>query len=227
VFALLFVLAIAAMGAIAYLQWQAKVKRREAIHEWAFKNGLEYTAVDNVGLPQSYDFGLFRKGDGRGCENVLQGAWKGVPVIEADYWYYTTSTDSEGRRSRDYTRLSVAIFQLDAFVPDLRIEHENVFTRLADHVGLRDIEFESDEFNRRFNVKCADREFAFKLLDARMMQWLLGPSGALCFEVNGAHGVLYCDRIGAERVPELLDSAKGFVDHVPKLVWNEYGKAAS
>ncbi len=48
-----------------------------------------------------------------------------------------------------------------------------MLTRLAAHLGLHDIEFESDDFNRRFNVTCSDRKFANDLVDSRMNQWLL------------------------------------------------------
>ena len=221
------VLIVAAFCAVFYFQWQANQKRREAMHTWAFKNGFTYSPEDGLGIPQRFDFGLFGRGEGRGCENVLSGQYKGVPMIAADYWYYTTSTDSEGRSSRDYDRFSIVIADVPAFLPRVQIERENIMTRLADAVGFDDIDFESDDFNRRFNVKASDREFAFKLLDARMMHWLLAVSDKACVEVFGSHVLLYCGKLSSERVPSLLESAKGFVDNVPRLVWNEYGKAAS
>jgi hypothetical protein len=222
-----FVLVLAGFAVVAYLQWQAKQKRREDIHAWAFKHGFEYSAQDVVDIPIAYDFALFGRGEGRGCENLLRGTWKGLPVVEADYWYYTTSRDSNGRTSRDYEHFSVVIAQIEAFLPRVQIERENILTRLADAVGLDDIDFESEDFNRRFNVKASNREFAFKLVDARMMQWLLGVGDKACVEVFGTDVLLWCSRLGSERVPALLDSAKAFVDHIPRLVWNEYGKAAS
>jgi hypothetical protein len=214
------------VAVIAVLQWQAKQRRREFLHQWALQHAFEYAADDN-GLPRQYPFALFDRGEGRGCDNVIKGTWDGVPVVAADYWYYTTSTDSEGNTSRDYDHFSVVVASLDAWLPRVRVEHENLFTRLADHVGLRDIDFESEEFNRRFNVKCDDRAFAFKLLDARMIHWLLGPGAEFCVEVNGDHALLWRGQIPPERVPELLSAVKGFVGEVPRLVWNEYGKAAS
>lgn len=224
----IFILIVLAIAVVAYLQWQAKQKRREAIHEWAVRQGLSYSAEDPIGIPQTFSsFGLLNRGDGRGCENVLQGTWNGLPVIEADYWYYNESTDSEGRTSRDYDRFSIVIVEIEAWVPNVSIERENVLTRLADHVGMRDIEFELEEFNRRFNVKCQDREFAYKLLDARMMEYLLDKAGGICVEVEGGHALVWQGRIGVEGMMELLYRAKGFVDNVPRLVWNEYGKAAS
>lgn len=226
-FPLFLVLIVGAFAAVFYYTWQANQKRREGLHMWALKHGFTYSAEDAMALSKTYDFDLFGKGEKRGCENVLVGQWQGVPVIEADYWYYTTSRSQNGGESRDYERFSIVIAEIAAFLPRVRAERENVLTRLADHVGLPDIAFESDDFNRRFNVKASDREFAFKLVDARMMHWLLGAPHKVCFEVNGTHLLLWSGRLDHARMPALLDTAKGFVDHVPKLVWTEYGKAAS
>ena len=55
--------------------------------------------------------------------------------------------------------------------------HEDFMTRLGGHLGLNDVEFEYDDFNRRFRVKCNEQKFAFALLDGEMMQWLLDPTG--------------------------------------------------
>lgn len=224
----LFVVILIVVIGVAIVQWQAKQKRREDIHAWAVRQGLTYSAEDTVGLPERFSqFGLLNRGEGRGCENVLAGTWKGLPIIEADYWYYTTSRDSEGRTSRSYTHHSIVIVELAAWLPGVTMERENLFTRLADHIGMRDIEFELEEFNRRFNVKCKDREFAYKLLDARMMEYLLGKAGDVCVEVEGGHALVWSGKVKPDEIMRLLYRAKGFVDNVPRLVWNEYGKAAS
>ncbi len=38
---------------------------------------------------------------------------------------------------------------------------------------MPDIRTESEEFNRRFEVRSSDRRFALAFVDARMMRWLL------------------------------------------------------
>lgn len=228
-FMLVFVLIASAVVAIAYWQWQLAKQRRADLSAWAAKQGLSYSAEDVWNLPGSYRrFGLFTRGDGRGCENVVQGEWQGLSLIEADYWYYDTSHDSKGGTSRSYSHHSVVLVSLDAVLPNVSIERENVLTRLADAVGMRDIEFELEEFNRRFNVKCDDREFAYKLLDARMMEYLLGKAGNICVEVDGGHALVWSGKVKPAELTGLLYRVKGFVDSIPRLVWNEYGnKAAS
>ncbi|HEY3210863.1 MAG TPA: hypothetical protein VGL18_13945, partial [Actinomycetota bacterium] len=159
----------------------------------------------------------------RGCENVVWGEWHGLTVKEADYWYYTESTDSEGHTSRSYHRFSVVLSDLPAFLPRVSIEKEKLLTRLADALSFHDIDFESEDFNRLFQIRAADREFAYKLIDARMIRWLLSTHGSFGFEVNGPNLLVWCGRLRPTGLVPLLGSAALFRDHIPRLVWNEYG----
>ncbi len=222
--ALVVVVVLLALGAAAWWSWSRKRKRRQALATFASQFDLEVYEQDPFGLT-SLPFRLFSEGDGCGCENVLVGTWHGLPVKEADYWYYTESSDSRGRRSRTYHYFSVVVGDVACTVPDVSIQHESVLWRMADHLGFHDIEFESEEFNRRFRVAAADREFAFQLVDDRMMAWLLSTGGAFGFEVNGGNLLVWTKRIDPFSFPSLLGTAKAFVDHVPRLVWNTYGPA--
>jgi hypothetical protein len=223
---LVFVGAFVVVALLAYWQWSSKQKRREELGAFALTHGLTFWADDPGGLID-IDFHLFGLGDGRGCNNVMGGEFQGVPVRQADYWYYTQSSDGKGGRSRTYHHFSVAVTDIEAWLPPVRLERETAFTRLADHIGMHDIEFESDDFNRAWNVHGDDREFVFKLVDNRMMAWLQQAADGMCFEVCGPHVLVYSKRLAPPEVVNLLYAGKGFVGRVPKLVWNEYGKAAS
>jgi hypothetical protein len=223
---LIFVLILVAVAAVAIFAYVQKRKRREALATFALQNKLEYSKDDPFGLAD-HDFHLFGLGDGRGCENVLWGDWHGLTVKEADYWYYTESTDSEGHTSRSYERFSIVLADIPAFLPRVLVEKERLITRLADMLSFHDIDFESEEFNRLFQVKAADREFAYKLVDARMMRWLLSTEGTFGFEVNGPDVLVWCRRLRPSRLVPLFGSAALFRDHVPKLVWNEYGRGTA
>jgi hypothetical protein len=220
---LIFVVGLLVILGVVAWRFYAKTRRREAMAAFALRYGFDFYAQDPFGLVD-WPFRLFTAGDGRGCENVLDGRWQGLPVKAADYWYYTESTDSQGRRGRSYHRFSVAVAELGADMPPVSIQRENVLTRLAEHVGLRDVQFESERFNREFRVRAGDREFAFRLVDARMMQWLLTMGGGFEFEVSGPRLLVSCRPRGPEELVPLLGMAKGFDDHVPRLVWTEYGK---
>jgi hypothetical protein len=82
--------------------------------------GLSYSPEDAMGC-LGLPFALLAKGDGRGTENVLWGTWQGIDVREFDYWYYEESTDSEGHRTRSYSRFSCAVTEVEAvFQPHAR-----------------------------------------------------------------------------------------------------------
>ncbi|MFL5797193.1 MAG: hypothetical protein ACJ77A_04580 [Actinomycetota bacterium] len=219
------VVVVALIGLSIWYSWYAKKKRREELAIAAKQLGLQYSAQDMfncLALP----FGLLRKGDGRGTENVLWGTWQGVELREFDYWYYDESTDSEGHTSKSYSYFSCVVTQTPLSAADLSVTRENVFTRLADHVGLRDIEFESERFNREFNVKSRDRKFATDVIDARMMQWLLEEGEHHAFEMNGPFVLVYSKRVKPLELTPLLGTLKGYVDHVPRVAYSLYGDPA-
>jgi hypothetical protein len=209
------------VGALIY-GWSRASKRREALFAWATLHGFEYSRSDPFDL-LNLGFHLFSMGDGRGIENVMSGAWQELPVKEADYWYYDESTDGKGNRTRTYHRFSVVIAELQCFLPQVSVTKENLMTRLADHLGFQDINFESEQFNREFQIKSRDREFAFKLIDARMIQWFLSTDGRFGFETNGPNVLVYMKKLKApEELIPLFGTAKEFHDRIPRIVWSEY-----
>jgi hypothetical protein len=203
---------------------QAK-QRRQDLFLWATERGFEYSQQDPHGLV-GLDFHLFSLGDGRGCENVLTGTWEGMPVRLADYWYYDTDHDSQGGSSRDYSHFSIMVTTLDATLPHVRIGHENPLSRLFDKLGFDDVQFESEQVNRRFRIHADDRQFAYKLVDARMMEWLLATAGPHCYEVNGQWLLVHTKRLSPAQLTTLLHAGKGFIEKIPRLVWADYGKEA-
>ena len=212
-------------GVIAWAAWYAKKRRREALALAAKQLGFQYSQVDTFGL-LTLPFDLLRRGDGRGTENVLWGTWQGLGITEFDYWYYEESTDSEGRTSRSYTHFSCATTQVPLRSSHLTIAKENIFTRLADHMGFRDIEFELEEFNRSFQVKCKDRKFANDVVDQRMMRWLMDHAEGFAFEMNGDYLLCSSRRRKPTDLVPLLGTLKGFNDQIPNVAYSLYGASA-
>ena len=205
-----------------YLSWYLKKKRREELAATARQLGLQFSADDTVGC-LGFPFGLLTKGDGRGTENVMWGTWQDTDLKEFDYWYYDESTDSKGSRSRTYHRFSCAVTELPASCAHLTIAREGLLTRMADHLGFHDIEFESEEFNRAFQVKCPDRKFANDVVDARMMQWLLSAGERWAYELSGSYLMCYTKRLKPMELTPLLGGLKGFEGHIPRVAWSLYG----
>ena len=200
---------------------QITQRRRAALIAVASSLGFRYAPddpFDTVDLP----FALFRRGDGRGVENVLWGVAGNLAVRLCDYWYYDESTDSKGGRHRSYHRFSCATTSIAAYVPGITVGRENVLTRLGGALGFDDIEFESEEFNRAFRVKSEDRKFAFDLIDARMMAFLLDASSGCTFEVVGSDLLCATRRVRPAELPSLVQVLQSFHAHVPNVVWSLY-----
>lgn len=221
---LIFVLGLLGVIVVGGLSWYFAKKRREAFAAFARSHGMTYSRhdpYDTVNLP----FRLFTMGEGRKVENVLSGDWRDNPVRAFDYWYYTESTDSNGNRTKTYYRYTCALLDIEAAFPPLAITRENVFTRMADGLGFRDIEFESPEFNKRYQVKAKDRHFAYAFIDGRMMKWLLGLPRKWEFEIVGAWILAYeKKRMKPEEFPPLIEMALAFRQQVPRAALSLYGR---
>jgi hypothetical protein len=214
---LFIVLALAAVGGVAWFGFVQKKKRREAFALMATQLGLEYFAQDPFGT-LSAPFAFFEKGDGRGVENVLSGTWQDLQVRLFDYWYYDESTDSKGQTSRTYHRFDCAMVPVKAGCPRLTITHENLGTRLANALTFHDIQFESEAFNRAYYVRSSDTKFANDLVDARMMDWLMNHAAGFSFEVAGQEALCYERKLPPVDMLPLLGTAKAFLDHIPEVV---------
>ena len=216
------VLVIGGVIAVFVLSLYLKAKRRQELQAFATRHGLQFSEHDPFGL-LNWPFTLLRKGDGRGIENVMWGPWQGAePVTAFDYWYYTESTNSKGGRTRSYSRFSCALIQVPAAFPHLDIGRENLFTRMADGMGMEDIEFESPDFNRRYNVKASERRFAYEVLDTRMLDWLARYDQGYAFEIVGDRILAYRRRTKAAGLIPLIGTLRTFRERIPRVAWGLY-----
>ncbi len=208
------------VGLIAYLGYQAKQRRRAGFARMAVQLGLTYSPEDPFGL-LGYPFSLFQRGDGRGIENVLHGMWQESNVIAFDYWYYEETSDGK-TTSRSYYRFDCAIVPIEADCARLTIDQETFFSKMAGALSFRDLQFESEAFNDGFKVESDDARFATALIDARMMQWLLANGTGYGFELIGNRLLVAGPKVDPDALVPLLGVSRGFVQHVPKVVYSLY-----
>ena len=222
--ALTIVVVVVALIALAWFSYAWKRRRRMGLASFAQKFHFEFEPRDPFNLLWDYNLPLFEMGDGRGTENVLWGEWDGVPFRETDYWYYTKASSTSGDDPmKSYKHFNAVVIDVPAYLPKITIERENIGTRLAGHVGAKDIQFESGEFNRTFGVMSDDRAFAFKLIDARMMHWLLSTDERFGFQCYAGAILAYTRRLKPAQLLPLIGTAKEMFDHSPHLVWADYG----
>lgn len=215
---------VAFIAVAAVLIWASIVaarKRREAFALLAGRLGLSYAPddpFDTVDLP----FGLFSQGDRQEVADVLWGDAAGMRVRLFDFTYVVVHHNSDGPDTTSSHRFSCAMCELDAHCPPLSIGPEGALSWIAGKLGFRDIEFESEEFNRAFKVKSDDKRFANALIDARMMSWLLEEGHVAAYEVSGPLALCYVDRLKPHEYENLLEVLRRFHARVPNVVASLY-----
>lgn len=199
--------AIAAALCVSVVFWWER-RRREALAAAAARLGLNFEPMPDQELARRHQrLAAMSRGTRPHAHNLLHGTYKGREVRCFDYRF----TVQQGKNRHTETH-GIILTPVPAGFPRLEIAPETVLHKLADVVGMGDIDFESDEFSRRFWVASQDRRFAYDLIHPRMMEFLLevGPSlweirdGVLCHWQRKAHKPAEIEP-ALERVVRFLD----------------------
>ena len=176
-------------------------KRREAMAALAAQLGFSFSPDPGPAVHGQYE-GMslvpFGHGRSRRATNLLFGQRNGLFWEIFDY-RYTTGTGKH-RHTHHY---GIAAAKLPLAFPPTRIRPEGMFDKLKAVFGFEDIHFESQEFNRRYHVSCADQQRAFELVHPKMIEFLLGVE-ARDWQLSGP--VLMLVRPGTQHPPEVLRS---------------------
>ena len=236
---LVILLILAAAGVIYLIVKAAQAhaererQRLAGLDQWARVNGFHFSPRDPWNLDARYsgvaDVG---KGHARYAFEVLSRT-DPVPASIFRYHYKTWETRTVTRNGRTYTERyeqthwrRYLIVELGAAFPQLFLRAEGIFDRIAGFIGFDDIDFESEEFSKRYYCKSEDKQFAYAVIHPQMMEWMLANP----FEGELRQGLLVMD-VGREgHTPEgcqrAWGAAAGFVNRIPPFVWQDYAKRA-
>lgn len=207
---------IALMAAAIVLVLLHEKKRREAFQAQAARLGLSYEPTSTESLPQRYaQFGVFNQGFDRRALHVLRGSYRGTEVRLFEFRYKTRTRNGKTTQTRTH-HVGVALADLGQTLARTKIVPENLGHKLFDALGGDDIDFESDEFSRKFWVKGDDRRAAYDLVHARMMEFLLTPGWNRWEIVTPGVCLWEPGRLDPRQVQPVLDRLVGFVGHMPK-----------
>ncbi len=180
----LVVLGVALVIAVAVFAHLAEKKRKAALAAWAARHGLVFSEARDSGMDDRYpEFDCLHEGSRRYAFNIMRGRWMDRGLIAFDYHYETHSTNSKGQRQTHHHYFSAAIIDPDFVLKPLFIRPEGFFDKVKAAFGYDDIDFESAEFSKRFYVKSPDRKWAYDVIHARTMEYLLAaPRHSLEFD---------------------------------------------
>ena len=178
-----FVIVIVVACIIAVVFYTAKIERErvDALAALAKRHGW---TCDPEGDPlwiSTFTHSPFEQGHNRRLGATLTGIDRDRRIAVFDYVYDTTetSTTSNGNGGTNTTsreqahHFRVAVVATGLLGAVVSLENENWLVRAFDALTGGDIDFESEDFNRRFRVQCSNRKFAYDVITAPLMEALL------------------------------------------------------
>lgn len=237
----LFVVFLIVGAAIAGYQWWRHHQKNESFQALLARDGLRPT-----GVPCGLDAGrlhrlrAFPKGDRRygvefgatgPMEVTVAGKQETVECAAFRWWWEVKHThrNANGHTTTKYVKRAhvVGAVQLPSTVPRVSVAPERLLARLG--IGGRgDFQVESEQFNRRFNIRTnGDATIVIRLFDAQFQRFLLemfdGRSIELVDDVllvagdpEGRHPDLFGD---IAKLPSARRDAALIASRIPESFW--------
>src|ERR1017187_1449735 len=202
----LFVIFVVVVGVVSYVVGQQRIRD---IATFARTHGL--TVIGNDWDLGDCGYSFFRAGNRRYWHNVLRGQWSSVPVVYCDYSYVV----SDGK-NQNTVSFSNVIATLGMQTPQVTVSPRSAIGALAEKsIGAPGIRFESIDFNDRFDVQSDDNAFAVELIDAQMIETLLGLDHAYHVVFGPEDLMVYAHRRPVAEIGPLFGAAAAIVQRIP------------
>lgn len=220
-----FLLVLLAWGFAAwqlYSKNRAERRRVAAIAAYCKELGWRFSATDPYDLLERWQGPPFDTGRRRRVGNVIIAELGGRVTVACEYAYESRYGE------RDETLYySVVALRMPCALPPLHVGPEDAFDRIGTAVlGMEDIDLESEDFNRRFRVRCPNPKFAHDVLTPRTMQALLSL-GYVEFRFAGADALCWKPgRLDPSHVLAQARTLQRVLAGVPSFVWRERGVPA-
>lgn len=150
------ILFITLFAAIIVISITLDRKRTNEIKQLANTMGFDYREQAQAYLPQVIDqFDLFSKGRRRRFKHLIQGTQHNATVSIGEYRYTTGS----GKNSHTHGQTVVFIESDQLNLPSFLLTPENVFHKIGNVFGYKDIDFDSHpEFSQKYLLRGSDEE---------------------------------------------------------------------
>ena len=211
---IIIVVVVAIIGFAIVHYWMECV-RREKMRAMASQLGLAYVCDKDGDFDGRHnEFGCLREGHSRYARHIVQGSWQGRRVTLFDY-HYTTGSG----KHQQHHRLSCVLVNSQVPLRPLLIRPEHFGDKMAAFFGAEDINFESAEFSRRFYVKSSDRRWAYDVLHAQTIEFLLGTTAEFHIQFGSGSAMAWREHcLEPEGFLAGLQVIAGVLDRLPDYV---------
>ncbi|MBO3083247.1 hypothetical protein [Cellulomonas fengjieae] len=199
--------------------WWVDKRRNERFRAWARRNGWSYSESE-PGLARLSDGQPFGAGGSRTAREVLRGQFESLAALSFTYEW----TTGAGKTRRTHYAHVIAL-ALPTSLPSVEVTPEGLGARLGKLVGMQDIGFESDAFNRAYRVAAPDERTGHAIVHPRLMERLLQPDAlGTPWRIDGTW-ILTWDsgKTKVDRLAPRLGLLAAVVRSVPRHVWLEHG----
>ncbi len=241
-------LAIVVIGiAVSAAQKRAAEARRSALAQLAAELGLDYHPY-GLGEPQRgfwaslftsftetnlgrflvrfEGFSPFGQGHTYQLTNLLVGRLDSVDWYLFDYVYHTTQSTGKTTTTVPHPTGVVAV-RIPLSLPRMALSPENFFSKVGSFLGMEDLDFELEEFNKRYCVRSSDRKLAYDVLHPRMIEFLMQVEPR-SWQIAGQYLVLTrSNHYSPEEIRELFAGINSFLRLIPDYVQQDHGLRAN
>jgi hypothetical protein len=168
-------------GGVIYLERQ----RKKEMDSFARQMGFHY--VGDTGLETGLSAPLFEKGHSRKIKNLVEGHKDGINWRIFDYYY----TEGYGKNSVVHIQ-TLIIPQLKSGVPEFTLRPENIFHKIGNIFGYKDIDFDNyPEFSKKYLLKGKHDADVRKAFSPEVIRIIEKLEKKICLESDSKSLVCY------------------------------------
>jgi len=237
-----FIVLIVVIGIASYIGGQ---KRKQALTELAQQMGFSFYPEGLMAAPAGGFLGTlgqmfaptpdavfvqrfgpmhpFGEGHSPDVDNLLFGSRNGKDWYLFDYSYKTESRDSNGNTSTTTHGFGIVAARIPVALPGLSLAPETVFHRIGHKLGLGEMNFELEEFNRRYFIRSGDQKLAYDLLHPQAIDFLMRQP-IRHWQIGGFYVLLaQGGSYRVEDLPRVMSEIEGFIDLIPAYYRQDHG----
>jgi hypothetical protein len=245
---------VGGIGLVGLLIWAAVLAHRaeqariEGLYQFALENGFEFSRTglssennsgfwetlmgQGQGSEESRFIGVFSqfepfgKGHSQEVSHLITGRKETIDWYFFDYTYKITTSNGKSTSTTTYRNGMFAI-RVPFLFPTMSLSQESFLHRVGEFFGSREVEFESDDFNRRYFVKSSDEKATYDLIHPQMMDYLMSIP-VLNWQMSGPFLMIYQTRyLTADDIRSSMQIIEGFLQQIPGFLQEDRGFQAS
>ncbi|MGI8924194.1 MAG: hypothetical protein ACR2HJ_09195 [Fimbriimonadales bacterium] len=191
-------------------------------HLWTSEPFDSVRTSNNRFTTQLDEFDPFQFRGGLTLENLLLLEDGPASIYAFDY-RATRMIEDPGGGSSQQLEYGVVAMRVPLLMSKMRLTPNGFLARKAVPFGVKDISFESEDFNSRYFVSATDVKFAYDILHPQAIEYLLSIPARDWQFGNMWIVITQTGFFDAEEIGDICAELRTFVGMIPDYVWEDRG----